>query len=330
MRRPRAFTLIELLVVIAIIALLVSILLPSLRTARELAMAALCQSNLHGLYTCAGMYAAQNNGFLAGVSVENQDHALTFPGPLHILPEPYYKFGPPYFDNEGSKPTPLADDSWLVTGVLSGSINHDLSRYSNGSTKNRVYETGLSMCPLAITAFPDLAATHDESYGRIRGSYFYSNLLVAFAHKTWYNQATGSSRDNIWGPWRAEELPDPSRTILAGDGLVETDWGTGYNWGLGPTVQSNAWRRVDGAACRFYNSDQIGQPYRMFGAITATTHLWNPAYTFYPWEYYHNNPAAVHWDGHVSTYSPPGDDNLFMMRKHVTRNGTIKPKPTDY
>lgn len=61
MHRNKAFTLIELLVVIAIIALLVSILLPSLNAARDLARRSVCMSNLHQTFTATCLYKEDYN-----------------------------------------------------------------------------------------------------------------------------------------------------------------------------------------------------------------------------------------------------------------------------
>ena len=60
MRRKKGFTLIELLVVIAIIALLVSILLPSLQRARELAKRSMCAVNLNSAGKALVLYQAEN------------------------------------------------------------------------------------------------------------------------------------------------------------------------------------------------------------------------------------------------------------------------------
>lgn len=61
MRRQSGFTLIELLVVVAIIALLIAILLPSLRGAREQGRVAVCLSNLHNIGIAAYSYVTENN-----------------------------------------------------------------------------------------------------------------------------------------------------------------------------------------------------------------------------------------------------------------------------
>jgi prepilin-type N-terminal cleavage/methylation domain-containing protein/prepilin-type processing-associated H-X9-DG protein len=60
----RGFTLIELLVVIAIIALLVSILLPSLIKAKELARQVACGSNQRQIAMCMFIYAEDYSGYL--------------------------------------------------------------------------------------------------------------------------------------------------------------------------------------------------------------------------------------------------------------------------
>ncbi len=58
--KRRAFTLIELLVVVAIIALLISILLPSLRRSRESARRTACGAHLHGLSVALEAFAYDN------------------------------------------------------------------------------------------------------------------------------------------------------------------------------------------------------------------------------------------------------------------------------
>ena len=70
MRRSRAFTLIELLVVVAILSLLLAILLPSLKAAREQAKQTLCLTNLKSMGDATQLYAQQNRDTLVRAESE--------------------------------------------------------------------------------------------------------------------------------------------------------------------------------------------------------------------------------------------------------------------
>lgn len=75
---PRAFTLVELLVVIAIVALLISILLPSLQRAREASYRAMCLSNIRQLNIALANYLAENAGRLPSYAMDGSDSPYAF------------------------------------------------------------------------------------------------------------------------------------------------------------------------------------------------------------------------------------------------------------
>jgi prepilin-type N-terminal cleavage/methylation domain-containing protein len=89
--RRNAFTLIELLVVIAVLAILISLLLPSLKAAKEIARNAVCLSNMRGLGYADLIYGEDNNGYSMAGTWGNWSNCPDVPGSWYgLMIDPRY------------------------------------------------------------------------------------------------------------------------------------------------------------------------------------------------------------------------------------------------
>ena len=82
----KRFTLIELLIVVAIIGILITLLLPSLKNAREEAQSAVCKSNLKQIGAGAFLYIGNNNGIMPTSNINST--AVFSPGMVYYT-SPY-------------------------------------------------------------------------------------------------------------------------------------------------------------------------------------------------------------------------------------------------
>ena len=85
--KTTGFTLIELLVVVAIIALLVSILVPSLQEARSAAESAVCKSNLRSIGQAFHLYATDYSGQIPPVGYAYGQFPFDFSAPYAVAPD---------------------------------------------------------------------------------------------------------------------------------------------------------------------------------------------------------------------------------------------------
>jgi|ETNmetMinimDraft_26_1059896.scaffolds.fasta_scaffold84729_1 prepilin-type N-terminal cleavage/methylation domain-containing protein/prepilin-type processing-associated H-X9-DG protein len=137
MQNRKAFTLIELLVVVAIIALLVSILLPSLEQAREMARKVVCQTNLKQFTFATAIYTNDENEWLPSCYRSDTDNwVATY---IKILDPGSGGYNRAAFDrdagNEGTCFINSGDIASLFkcpTGVEQGQHWFDISYYYNG------------------------------------------------------------------------------------------------------------------------------------------------------------------------------------------------------
>jgi prepilin-type N-terminal cleavage/methylation domain-containing protein len=154
MKRSKGFTLIELLVVVAIIALLVSILLPSLGRARELARQSICLSNMRSLGNAIEMYK-NNNGYryplgpIAGIMMPSFPlvHTIPVAGRTTAQPGPYRTDVKTPFEAKANTDPAINKEAWHWWG--NSPLSHFFLLVSNHYTSE-----GLFVCPSASNDGP--------------------------------------------------------------------------------------------------------------------------------------------------------------------------------
>lgn len=140
--RLRGFTLVELLVVVSIIALLIAILLPSLRKAREQSKNVVCKANLRSMGQAFTMYAEKYDGVW-----------------------------PPAIDTFGNQ------NRWPVPFHLGGIIKAQLASFDGSGNLKHAPESSIFICPSekAPRIIPDwttsTAPAHKVDRVEIGGSY---------------------------------------------------------------------------------------------------------------------------------------------------------------
>lgn len=168
-RGSKGFTLVELLVVIGIIALLVSILLPALQSARRQANTIKCLSNLRQVATSFMYYARDYKGVMPLVRGERNDGSAAFLSGTDSGDTYWTDYLMPYFNKNAvtsGSPTQAQFDAarktvfwgcpewrpWIMTGAGYGRM---YSAEDGGYIST--FETGYSMNPFP-TYKPDYPA----------------------------------------------------------------------------------------------------------------------------------------------------------------------------
>jgi prepilin-type N-terminal cleavage/methylation domain-containing protein len=226
-RYGSAFTLVELLVVISIIALLLAILLPSLRRARDSAKTIVCASNQKQLVTAALLYATANQGKLPPcIGKRKSDGYCMWPQYIGCQPTVFQ----PYTPIKQYLGSYLADGKIFACPLSPADQKYFGEGYQKG--------TGLQ-APIAMfwnwqqaksTRYPTFigASSVEKANGKIAKQILTADVLIY----GWQDAVTGQK--SYFSAHRPEgkslrTFPPPSYSLKPYAWLIFDEFGTAFN-----------------------------------------------------------------------------------------------------
>ena len=205
--KHRGFTLIELLVVIAIVALLIALLLPALKKARDAGRIVVCKSNLHQMGVAAHAYLGDwNDTFGSAQSAAGWPTIFAYVG----------KTGKGGYDLHPANKRPMS--IYLDNNIQPES------------------PVAVALCPSDLYGSYNWSSVYDHA-----GSSYCFNC--AWYGRTLVKGQDGTSQLDSYLGVRASQIRQPSRFVLAGDfAIANTPFEGSAVYGEG---QKN-WHSLDG------------------------------------------------------------------------------------
>ena len=242
--KKRGFTLVELLVVISIIALLMSILMPSLQKAKSQARKILCMSRLRNWSSYFAMYQNENDGqFLSGMTYITDGDYVNEPKSASyswlVLLRPYFApemKGDPRDDESVYKVCccPEADKPWFDLDSNGNKVPGPGDVGTPGCAWGKFYN---EFCDHPLGAFGSYSINHSAS-GPYRELSTEANKEYFIISQTKYNLnniplLTGGTMHMFRNTVGIEYIPDyDGQALVGGHGNVILNRHDGYICGV--------------------------------------------------------------------------------------------------